>query len=701
MNSLASPATSMLPLQQTKVTPGEKLGLGTSLGVHDSSLTALIRDILRPNCEAVCKVATSHSTALRTMTSELVNEIAVDLEARLLRVDHRNRNSSDSLDTWAMDIVSWTGHAIPAASADSPPNSNSGLLRDYEIVERFEAFLLFVAHHAKAYFNKQIDAGSLKPKDCRLILPIPCMDNEPESYDFYGVDRNYPNTSECGMFSLDCSVESHTTPAPFHVVAVVEIGESHEELFHEMQRLAINMASASGRLEFISLLVDWSLCSVDCLGFDLSIRYAFDDNVGGPYFAIDVHKVDESATQVKNSTYYSKRCVGAATNLVGCHARYFAASTSLGSMNNPSVLIRDMWLPSESDPGGDKSSILDVLHAALEGNGELKGRFFQIVSAGSVYLCQGSTFGKDTTTTAFPELAAASLHISDSQFRQHRRTVTKWSGNMISAADDPNKVIVAIADAMTVHNAAYAKCKILHGNISDQAIQFRETADGVSRVLGELDYASFVGDTGTAKIEIPDQMLFQSIRRLDNVKAPCTRLDDWESLLYVICVLGAIGFSQKERDEFAADISGYRSAKSWNTHRTLEASRERSSRMNKTYFTYFVYKDIRHAPLRRLAMDIHKVLFLHKGCSEDLLHENTLDELTLRDTFENEIVAELLSVVERHKQEALVELGTKGPTATVVAKESTGPSRKRNRNAISTTSPMMTRSKAKRSAPEA
>ncbi|KAJ2865200.1 hypothetical protein GGH94_002403 [Coemansia aciculifera] len=731
----------MQPLQQTKAIPGENLGLGTSLGVYDSSLTTLIGDILRPNCEAVCKLATSHSTALRTMASELINEITVDLEARLLRVDRRNHNSSDSLDTWAMDIVSWTGHAIPAASADSPHNSDPILLKDGDIVECFEAFLLFVAHHAKSYFNNQIAAGLLKPEDCRLILPILCMDNEPESYDFYGVDHNYPNTSESGMFPLDSSVESHTTPAPLHVVAVVEMGESHEELFHEMKRLAvrtarvysnqhnrrfvwgltvagsyihayvfgpdvlwtsneINMASASGRQEFTSLLVDWSLCSVDWLGFDPSIRYAFDDNVGGPYLEIDIHEVDESATQVKNSTYYSKRCVGAVTNLVGCHARYFAASTSLESMDNPSVLIRDVWLPPESDPGGDKSSILDVLYAALEGTGDLKGRFSQIASAGSVYLFQGNTFVKDTTTTAFPGLAAASQHISGSQFRHHRRTVTEWAVNMISAADDPNKVIIAIADAMTAHNAAYAKCKILHGNISDRAIQFQETADGVSGVLGEFDYASFVGDSGTAKIELPDQMLFQSIRRLENAKAPCTRLDDWESLLYVICVLGAIGFSQKERDEFAADISGYRSVKSWNTHRARDASREKCTQMSKIYFASFIYSNVRQKQLRRLAMDIHKALFLHEGCTGELWCKNALDELTLRDTFENEVVAELLSVVGRHKQEALVELGTKGSISTVVAKGSADPSRKRNRNAVPTTTPMTTRSKAKRSAPE-
>ncbi|KAJ2069726.1 hypothetical protein GGI08_000206 [Coemansia sp. S2] len=39
-------------------------------------------------------------------------------------------------------------------------------------------------------------------------------------------------------------------------------------------------------------------------------------------------------------------------------------------------------------------------------------------------------------------------------------------------------IVVAIADAMTALNTAYVKCKIIHGNISDLAIQYQEKADG-------------------------------------------------------------------------------------------------------------------------------------------------------------------------------------------------------------------------------
>ncbi|KAJ2259167.1 hypothetical protein GGI13_000123 [Coemansia sp. RSA 455] len=64
------------------------------------------------------------------------------------------------------------------------------------------------------------------------------------------------------------------------------------------------------------------------------------------------------------------------------------------------------------------------------------------------------------------------------QLRQYRCTVLQWAGKIISAADDPNKIVVAIADAMTALNAAYVKCEIIQSNISNLAIQYQETADG-------------------------------------------------------------------------------------------------------------------------------------------------------------------------------------------------------------------------------
>ncbi|KAJ2102213.1 hypothetical protein GGI16_003263, partial [Coemansia sp. S142-1] len=103
------------------------------------------------------------------------------------------------------------------------------------------------------------------------------------------------------------------------------------------------------------------------------------------------------------------------------------------------------------------------------------------------------------------------------QLRQHRCTVLQRAGKMISAADNPNMIVVTIADAMTALNAAYVKCKIIHGNISDLAIQYQEKADGVKRFLEGFSYASYAGGSPDAtKAEAPEMMLSQSTRSFEH-----------------------------------------------------------------------------------------------------------------------------------------------------------------------------------------
>ncbi|KAJ2041865.1 hypothetical protein H4S03_000039 [Coemansia sp. S3946] len=108
------------------------------------------------------------------------------------------------------------------------------------------------------------------------------------------------------------------------------------------------------------------------------------------------------------------------------------------------------------------------------------------------------------------------------QLRQYRCTVLQWAGKIISATDDPNKIVVAIADAMTALNAAYVKCEIIQSNISNLATQYQETADGVKDFLEGFGHASCVGGSPVAtKAEAPEMMLSQSTRSLKR------RRKDW------------------------------------------------------------------------------------------------------------------------------------------------------------------------------
>ncbi|KAJ2752641.1 hypothetical protein GGI19_003690 [Coemansia pectinata] len=759
------------------VLAGEDLSFSDISGNRDDDLDDLMQRILRRNCASVCKLASSRASDLRTVVGKIVSEVAADLEARMLMAawDKGRANdppskgrANDPLSAWAAEILEWTGSQSLLSTTGSRYSNDSAsrpLAADY-VTPFFESFMLFVAHHVKAHFSEQAATGLLKPEDCRLILPVVNKDMEAERTDSYSSDYVNPAdfvSVECGMFPLSCSVERQATPAPHLIVADVEI-VGHPDDFNKAElRLAtktkalffnqhnrrfawgltafsctihayvfgtdgiwastaMDVSSAKGRRAFISLLVDWSLCSVDRLGFDPSIRYVVDGSVGGPYLEIDVHEMDESTGKVELHMYYSQQCVGAADRLTGRRARYFAASTSRKSMNTPAFLIKDMWTASGSGSAGDtrESSFLNVLHAEFDKSSEFSGSFSRLVSAGPVYISRGNTLVADSTAMAFSRLPSTTQgatkgsgdikgssssnaqRSSNSYVRQHRRTVTKWPGYMISAADNPSQVIIAVADAMAALSAAYAKCKLLHGNISDQAILLQKMVGGIKGVLADFDYASYAGDDADA---VPELMLFQSIRSLEDPKSIRTLLDDCESLLYLVCWLGTFGINQAQRAAYAArhaaGLEPYLPIMAWNQGAATDIANAKRTHMDTSRsFTRDILNRMHDndGPLRHLAEDIHRALFLHPDCygadtipnpiSDQALREVnmpealcealqtgcTRDPLVLRNDNDNvvAILVNLFDVLARHRDVALATLGAAAANTAGGAEEGAG-----------------------------
>ncbi|KAJ2910909.1 hypothetical protein GGI21_000398 [Coemansia aciculifera] len=449
--------------------------------------------------------------------------------------------------------------------------------------------------------NQQSTASHLELANCQLVLPVANESIE-------SIETEDSGASLTGFTEFSPNSDIAKSPAVFHLVVanteiVTDLGDCDEAVLRLAMRTKVlystqhnrrfaweltvccrniraydfggngawsssdmDIASASGRQAFISLLVNWSLCSVDRLGFDLSICYAFDNDSSRPYFEIDVHEKNASTGEVASRTYFSNRCVGvAAASLTGRHARYFAASDSFETMRNPTVMIKDVWMPMTSEDCSDEAldgrSILDALHTAFGSNSEFGSKFPQLVSTGPVYLCRGDEFVEDTTATVLAGLpidanrattaAASSSNSHGIAGRQHTRTVMKWAGDTISAADNASQVIVFIADAMTALSAVHKKCNIVHGNISDRAILFQVTAGRVAGAMAEFDYATYAnGSARAAHCDLPELTMFQSIRSLESAEAPCSPLEDWESLLYLVIFLGTHGINDEQRREF-------------------------------------------------------------------------------------------------------------------------------------------------------
>ncbi|KAJ2457985.1 hypothetical protein GGF42_002354 [Coemansia sp. RSA 2424] len=215
---------------------------------------------------------------------------------------------------------------------------------------------------------------------------------------------------------------------------------------------------------------------------------------------------------------------------------------------------------------------------------------------------------------------------------------------------------------MEAHNAAYLNCGILHGNITDRAIMIRDTAGGVAGVLTGFDNATYVSEkAGTANRELPEHMLFRSILSLECAEAPRTRLDDWESLLYVICWLGTYGMNQAERDTIAESPPSYLSIDQWSSRNAKTAASEKRRCMDNTDSFYGdIVGKMRRDPLRSFAIKLYKALFLHEGCSGAYRRYDRHfkvcgpDPLVLRNEFEDQIVTKLLLVVAKHRRAVLL-----------------------------------------------
>ncbi|KAJ2883637.1 hypothetical protein H4R27_002642 [Coemansia aciculifera] len=347
-------------------------------------------------------------------------------------------------------------------------------------------------------------------------------------------------------------------------------------------------------------------------------------------------------------------------------------------MNTPAFLIKDVWTTSGGGSAGDthEISFLNVLHAEFDKSSELSSSFSRLVSTGSVYINRGGTLVADSTATAFAGLpsitqgatkgsgdikglsssnaqrlsSSKAQRSSTSSVRQHRRTVTKWAGNMVSEADNQSQVVIAVADAMVALNAAYAKCKILHGSISNRAILLQKTVNGIKGVLADFDYASYARD-GAGAAEAPELKLFQSIRCLEDPGAVRT----------------------------ATDIAD---------HKRLHMTTERTFRSN-------ILLKMRNGPLRLLTLDMYRALFLHPGCYgvtlvtndelaeigdgdiRDALHavpvvNDERDPLVLRLAFVDTIVANLLEVLARHRDVALAALNAAAANIAGGAEEGAG-----------------------------
>ncbi|KAJ2505769.1 hypothetical protein H4217_009165 [Coemansia sp. RSA 1939] len=227
-------------------------------------------------------------------------------------------------------------------------------------------------------------------------------------------------------------------------------------------------------------------------------------------------------------------------------------STGKDSSNNsnnfgPPVVIKDAWAYSKEDLMDDTRDEVgflqtignelpkhtgDVLYPELLGGGRVS---FEYSDTGATV--------DDTTASILGDLynsegVDGKVPIS---FRAHKRLVMSPVGEPLKTAKSFDELIAVLADAMLCHDAVWRHCGILHRDISDNNILVVRQGERVRGLLIDFDNAITNREQSATRPGRTGTFPFMSINNLENEGVPRTALDDWESLLYVLCFYATVG----------------------------------------------------------------------------------------------------------------------------------------------------------------
>ncbi|KAJ2259086.1 hypothetical protein GGI13_000147, partial [Coemansia sp. RSA 455] len=131
----------------------------------------------------------------------------------------------------------------------------------------------------------------------------------------------------------------------------------------------------------------------------------------------------------------------------------------------------------------------------------------------------------------------------DLYFRAHRRIVMEPIGEPLRSTTSVAEFVTVVCDVMRCHNAFVNDCGILHRDISPNNILVFRGDDGIARgMLIDLDCAIDIDqekreerEGRVKRKEMTGTLPYMSINNLSGSLVEHTSLDDWESMLCVIC----------------------------------------------------------------------------------------------------------------------------------------------------------------------
>ncbi|KAJ1680178.1 hypothetical protein EV182_000538 [Spiromyces aspiralis] len=129
---------------------------------------------------------------------------------------------------------------------------------------------------------------------------------------------------------------------------------------------------------------------------------------------------------------------------------------------------------------------------------------------------------------------------------KHQRIVMEPVGRPLRFLKSIPEFIIILHNIMQCHSTILSECGILHCDILTSNILVIWTESALLRgILIDFDCATYIEDSkGKSRTEMTGTLPFMSVLNLENSPGKCTALDDWESLLYMICWLSTYGINE-------------------------------------------------------------------------------------------------------------------------------------------------------------
>ncbi|KAJ2803736.1 hypothetical protein H4R21_001914, partial [Coemansia helicoidea] len=322
---------------------------------------------------------------------------------------------------------------------------------------------------------------------------------------------------------------------------------------------AMDVSEPDGRKQFVELLVNWAMCDDVQAGYDPTMEFVPTSKN---------YRIQCPDKKGRMRTYTTTSNIVAAVDVLGRHTRCFVAE-SVDKKGGPKdvVVIKDAFATSRPPPHDDEHNEISHLRKIKK---EFKGKkvdfmYPELVHGGDVVLPTGgsrvsniaanSAYGFDDNTDGIFSLMSAAREDVPQPSNDGVNEERSWTQQpaVLSEAE----LIVVLAEAMRCHTAIRNRYKILHRDISPNNILVVRGSGGLPHgLLIDFDYAiPLERDGRSGRQGLSGTLPYMSIWNLEHGDKTKTALDDWEALLYTLCMWGTRGVSSKQREADGRDLT--------------------------------------------------------------------------------------------------------------------------------------------------